>query len=242
MYQNPLEIGTNRGTTLLQRRGEVGGLRSVFVKLKGIKNAFVYPTFGAIIKNPFKQVPAKMFAGDLMEIRYDAKGLNPFVYLLKTFEVADKVTTADVVKIKRDGYRHVPCVGDKLGVAPVKIGGAVTELTVLSVKETHEQELGDLWELKMSTTATINKDAILVEGDGTGNMLVKNVNAFADSDFDFVYEPSTGDEDYDNARYMYTPAIGGGIMYIHKMSPMPKCVLDLNVSRINGWYMLPSIG
>lgn len=244
MYQNPNEIGTFRGTTLLQRRGEIGGVRSVFVKIKGLKNEFVYPTFGAIIKNPFKQVPAKMYAGDLMEFRLDKNGVKPELYLLKTFEVAASASGVTTVKIKRDAYRHVPCVGDKLGAAPTKIGGAITELTVTAVVEANDPEAGgDVWELTVGSSATFAPNTILVEGDGSGHMLVKNINAFADSDMDFVYAPASNvDNDFDNARYMYTPAIGGATMYIHKMSPMPKCVLDLNASRMNGWYSLPSIG
>ena len=50
---NVNEIGAFRGTTLIHKEGTIGGARSVFVKLKGIKNDLVYPTFGGDIKNPF---------------------------------------------------------------------------------------------------------------------------------------------------------------------------------------------
>ena len=240
---NPLEIGVNRGTTLLQRSGSIGGARYVFYKLKGIKNQLVYPIFGGIIKNAFTQVPAKMFAGDLIEFRLDNNGLNPAVYILKTFEVAKASSSEAKLLIKRDGYRHRPCVGDKIGVAPLKIGGAITTpSTVTAVKEAHTGSEGDVWELTLSATATFSKNAILVEADNENNMMVKEINAFADSDVDFCYVPSTGEEDFDGARYMYTPAIGGAMMFISRMSKMPKCVLDKNVSRLNGLYQLPSIG
>jgi hypothetical protein len=51
---------------------------------------------------------------------------------------------------------------------------------------------------------------------------------------------ATGDEDFDGARYSYTPALGG-IMYINKMSPMPACVLKLNKVNVNGWYQVQTI-
>ena len=64
MALNPKEIGYFRGRWLEQNRGQIGGSRNVFVKLQGIKNELVYPTFGGVIRNPFR-VPAKMFAGEV---------------------------------------------------------------------------------------------------------------------------------------------------------------------------------
>ena len=49
-----------------------------------------------------------------------------------------------------------------------------------------------------------------------------------------------GDEDFEGARYSYTPALGG-IMYIYKMSPIPACVLKLNQARVNGWFQIQSV-
>lgn len=40
------QIGAFRGRKLVQTSGEIGGARAVFVKIKGIKNELVYPTFG----------------------------------------------------------------------------------------------------------------------------------------------------------------------------------------------------
>ena len=59
--------GVFLGRTLVQQHGEIGGARSVFVKLQGNKNELVFPTFGGQIKNPFKG-QAKLYAGDLCEI------------------------------------------------------------------------------------------------------------------------------------------------------------------------------
>ena len=89
-----------------------------------------------------------------------------------------------------------------------------------------------------SSHARNPKGDVLVEADEEGKMLVKAINGVFDADADMLDAPATGDEDFDGARYMYTPALGG-IMYTHKMSPMPKCVLDLNIAKINGWSIDP---
>ena len=47
------EKGVFMGRTLIQEKGSIGGSRFVFVKLQGVKNELVFPTFGAILQNPF---------------------------------------------------------------------------------------------------------------------------------------------------------------------------------------------
>lgn len=230
-------IGAFRGTTLKHNEGKIGGARSVFVKLKGIKNELVYPTFGGAIQNPPKGTGFKFFAGDLWDFQLDENGLNPKLYLLKTYLVES--VSGTTVNIVRDGYKHKPFVGDVIGVAPEEIGGTIDEATITAVKETKVGNV-DVWALTVSEAITASKGDVLVEGDGKGNMLVKTVNSVADSDGDLVYEGATGDEDWDNARYHYTPALGG-IMYTNKMSPMPACVKKLNQSKINGWFQIQSV-
>lgn len=248
LYEN--EIGTFRGRELIQKRGKVGGFRSVFVKLQGIKNELVYPTFGGTVMNPFKQ-PAKMFAGDLCWYKTNAQGVRPEIYLLKTFECLSAATTT--INVKRDEYRHRPCVGDILMVAPDIIGGTGIGVTVSAVTET-TVTITDVeykvWALTVSENiaSSISKGTILVEAEAAGSnkaMLVKNINSIIDCDCDFFDVPViesgkntvkvAASQDYDSARYYYTPALGG-LMYTHKMSPMPKCVLDLNRSNVNGWF------
>lgn len=230
------QIGAFRGRKLIQRRGEVGGAKSVFVKLQGIKNELVYPTFGGKIMNPFKG-GAKLFAGDLCEYRTNEKGVKPEVYILKTYLVESVVdTTLNLVK---DGYKHVPFVGDTIGVAPSTIGGKVTSVTITDVKTAKVGDV-DVWACTFTGTLTAEKGTVLVEAGADGNMVVKAINGVIDADCDMLDAPATGDDDFDGARYHYTPALGG-IMYIHKMSPMPKCVLDLNISKINGWYQVQSV-
>lgn len=233
---NDYQIGAFRGRKLIQRRGEVGGAKSVFVKLQGIKNELVYPTFGGRIMNPFKGT-AKLFAGDLCEYRTNAKGVKPEIYILKTYLVESvSGTTVNVVK---DGYKHIPFVGDKIGVAPDEIGSEMTAVTVNAVKSAKVGDV-DVWALTVSATLSATKGAVLVEADADDKMLVKAINGVIDADCDMLDVPATDDKDFDGARYMYTPALGG-IMYTHKMSPMPKCVLDLNIAKINGWFQVQSV-
>lgn len=229
-------VGYFRGRKTIQRSATIGGARSVFVKLQGNKNELVYPTFGGQIKNPFKGA-AKMFAGDLMEYRTDADGLNPEIYLLKTYKVVS--VSGTTVNILNDGYKHTPFVGDKLGVAPDEIGGAVDAVTITAVKNA---EVGGkkVWAVTTSGSLTASADDVLVEAGEDGNMLVKNINAVAPTDMDMLDAPATGDEDFDGARYFYTPALGG-IMYTNKMSPLPECVKKLNKSNINGWFQIQSV-
>ena len=233
---NDYQIGAFRGRKLIQRRGEVGGAKSVFVKLQGIKNELVYPTFGGRIMNPFKGA-AKLFAGDLCEYRTNDNGVKPEIYILKTYLVES--VSGTTVNIVKDGYKHIPFVGDKIGVAPEEIGGAMTAVTVNAVSTSKVGDV-EVWALTVSGTLSAEKGDVLVEADADGKMVVKAINGVCDADCDMLDAPATGDEDFDGARYMYTPALGG-IMYTHKMSPMPKCVLDLNIAKINGWFQVQSV-
>lgn len=229
-------IGVFRGRKTIQRSGSIGGARSVFVKLQGNKNELVYPTFGGYIKNPFKGA-AKFFAGDLFEYRTDENGVNPELYILKTYKVVS--VSGATVNILNDGYKHIPFVGDKIGVAPDEIGGAMTAQTVTAVASS---EVGGVkvWAVTLDAALEAEAGAILTEADADGKMMVKNINAVAPTDGEMLDAPATGDEDFDGARYSYTPALGG-IMYITKMSPLPACVLALNKSRVNGWYQVQSV-
>lgn len=233
---NDYQIGAFRGRKLIQRHGSVGGAKSVFVKLQGIKNELVYPTFGGEIKNPFKGA-AKMFAGDLCEYRTNEKGVKPEIYLLKTYLVES--VSGSTVSIVKDGYKHIPFVGDKIGVAPDKLGGEMTSATITSVASTKEGDV-DVWKITLSETLSTKKGDVLVEADGDGEMMVKNINGVIDADCDMLDIPANGADDFDGARYFYTPALGG-IMYTHKMSPIPACVKEVNISKINGWFQIQSV-
>lgn len=230
-------VGVFRGRKTIQRSATIGGARSVFVKLQGNKNELVYPTFGGYIMNAPKGAPFKFFAGDLVEYRTDANGVNPEIYILKTYKVVSASGTT--VNILNDGFKHVPFVGDKIGVAPEEIGGEMTVVTVTAVKNA-EVSGKKVWAVTTNTALTTKADDVLVEADADGKMLIKNINAVCPTDLDMFDAAATGDEDFDGARYSYTPALGG-IMYINKMSPMPACVLKLNKVNVNGWYQVQTI-
>lgn len=233
-----IEKGSFLGRTLIAESGAIGGSRFVFVKLQGKKNELVFPTFGGQLKNPFK-TGGKIFAGDLFEFRTDENGLNPSVYLLKTFVVKSQDgTDATKVTLVKDGYKHVPCVGDVLMKAPSVIGGSGAAYTVQSVTTNASGN----WEIKFNTTiGSLSEGDILVEAkaeNASGEMLVKNINAVAPCDYDVLYPGNgTTSEVAGSARYYIAPALGG-LMYIHKMSPMPQCVLDLNRCNVNGWFYM----
>lgn len=228
--------GVFMGTTLIQTSGVVGGAKSVFVKLQGDKNQLVYPTFGGRLMNPFKG-PAKIFAGDLFEYRTDENGENPELYLLKTYKVAKESSSETTVLIERDGYKHIPFVGDVLMKAPDSFSATGAAYTVTAVEETTDSG-ADVWKLTFKTTlGALSKGDVLVEAkaeNASGTMLVQNPNTVAANDYDLFF-PAATSANKTLARYNLAPAMHG-IMYIHKMSPMPKVVLDTNKSRINGWF------
>ena len=230
------QVGAFRGRKTIQRTGEVGGAKSVFVKLQGNKNELVYPTFGGFIENPFKGA-AKLFAGDLMHYETNEFGVKPKIWILKTYKVVG--SKGAVVYIENDGYKHIPFAGDKLGVAPEEMGGAMTAQVVTKVEKT-TVEGTKVFAVTFGTALTVEAGDVLVEAGDDGNMLVKDINAVADADMDMLDAPALGDEDFEGARYSYTPALGG-LMYIHKMSPLPACVLKKNIARVNGWFQVQSV-
>lgn len=230
-------VGVFRGRKTIQRSATIGGARSVFVKLQGNKNELVYPTFGGYIMNAPKGAPFKFFAGDLVEYRTDENGVNPEIYILKTFLVES--TSGTTVNIVKDGFKHIPHVGDKIGVAPEEIGGEMTAVTITAVKTAKVGSV-DVWAVTTSAALTTKKDDVLVEADADGKMMVKHINAVCPTDLDMFDAAATGDEDFDGARYSYTPALGG-LMYTNKMSPLPACVKKINQAKVNGWFQIQSV-
>jgi hypothetical protein len=230
-------VGVFRGRKTIQRSATIGGARSVFVKLQGNKNELVYPTFGGYIMNAPKGAPDKFFAGDLVEYRTDENGVNPEIYILKTFLVESASGTT--VNIVKDGFKHIPHVGDKIGVAPEEIGGEMTAVTITAVKPSKVGSV-DVWAVTTNTALTTKKEDVLVEADADDKMMVKHINAVCPTDLDMFDAAATGDEDFDGARYSYTPALGG-LMYTNKMSPLPACVKNINQAKVNGWFQIQSV-
>ena len=247
--QRILNSGVFGGSALVQSSGEIGGTRHVFVKLQSSsKRGLVYPTVGGVLANPFKG-NAKVFAGDLFEYNPGIKsGAGATIKVLKTYELAEAISTetgatTSTVKIVRDGFRHVPFVGDYMMVAPKTLATKGTAATVTAVSATTDATAGDVWVVTLSAVLSASKGDILVEASaGTGSVLamVTNPNSYAPSDADFVYTPAASSDSLDGVRYLYTPCLANTdtVLYADKMSPMPACVTALNTSKVEGWFSL----
>ena len=229
--------GSFIGTTLLQSSRVIGGAKSVFVKLGGDKDDLIFPTHGGVLKNPFKGA-AKIYAGDLFEYLPDANGQKPELTLLKTYLVKSQAGTK--VVIYKDGYKHVPFVGDVLMKAPATIGGTGKAYAVTAVSVNADGN----WELTFGTAIdSVSDGDILVEAKEAGAskaMLVSHINAVAPCDYDCLYEPASGDSDWEGARYMLAPALRA-TMYLKRMSPVPACVKALNKCDVNGWFRVDAL-
>jgi hypothetical protein len=173
----------------------------------------------------------------LVEYRTDENGVNPEIYILKTFLVESASGTT--VNIVKDGFKHIPHVGDKIGVAPEEIGGEMTAVTITAVKPAKAGDV-EVWAVTTSAALTASKGNVLVEADADDKMMVKHINAVCPTDLDMFDAAATGDEDFDGARYSYTPALGG-LMYTNKMSPLPECVKKINQAKVNGWFQIQSV-
>ena len=216
------------GRSLIQARGEIGGIRYVFVKLIGAaKDAFRTPTIGGKLLNPFKG-PAKIYAGDFLEYDPGIYGnAGATVKIVKSYQCAKNTGATDTtLLIVRDGYKHIPFIGDNIMVAPDALDGTGTAVTVTGVEK---------------TTEVVAKDAVLVEAAAAGatqKPMVTNPNGYAQCDYDFLFTP--GEDFEDGARYMLTPFLANDdtVMYIDRMSPIPPAIKALNKSRVNGWFHL----
>lgn len=232
------------GRTLIQAHGSIGGHRNVFVKLiKGSKNALCYPTFGGVMKNPFKG-HAKIYAGDFVEYTPNTgPQAGAEVKVLKYYEVAKAATNSDTeVLIVRDGYHHVPFAGDNIMIGQKDFATKATGVTVTAVEKTTDSGK-DVWKLTLSATlgVALKVKDVLVEAEKAGTAvlpMVTNPNAYADKDMDFLYDPTTGDDDFEGARYLFTPALAqeDTVIDLNAIGVLPPAVLALNKSRVKGWF------
>lgn len=230
------------GRTLIQAHGSIGGHKNVFVKLvKGSKDALCYPTTGGILKNPFKG-RAKIYAGDLIEYTPNINNTTGAeVKILKFYESAKEATSSDVtIKIVRDGYSHIPFVGDNIMVGQKDFTTKAKAVSVTRVEKSTETGV-DVWILTLSETlgVTIKKGDILVEAAGTGASvlpMVTNPNSYADKDMDFLYDVNM--EGVDELEYMLTPALAqeDTVIDLVAIGNLPPAVLALNKSRVKTWF------
>ena len=237
--QSLLNSGYLPGRALVQARGSIGGHRYVFVKLQmSGKDALVFPTTGCVIKNPFKG-NARAFAGTLFEYNPDGTG-----YILKSYAVAKataEATDTDIY-LKRDGYSLITYVGDIHMVAPTTMTGKGPAVTVTAVKAETDATAGDVWKVTLSATlGALTTSSVLVEAKEAGaskEAMVTNPNSYLPCDFDFVFAPAASDNDFDGARYLITPALALGdvFLYTDRMQPLSAALKGLNKSKVNGWF------
>ena len=139
------------GRTLIQAHGSIGGHKYVFVKLvKGNKDALCYPTTGGILKNPFKG-RAKIYAGDLVEYTPNINNTTGAeVKILKFYELAKDATETDVTyKLVRDGYHHIPYVGDTIMVGQKDFATQAKGVTITNVEKSTDGS-NDIWLVTVS--------------------------------------------------------------------------------------------
>lgn len=239
--------GSYGGRTLIQAHGKIGGHRAVFVNIVGNgKNAFTYPPFGGVLANPFKGY-AKMYAGDLMEYTPTNATDGATVKLLKYYELAKDVKASDPsILLVRDGYHHIPFIGDNIMIAPKTLKGTGTGYLITDVEATTEGS-ADVWKVTLGAVfdGTAKKGDILVEAAKAGasvTAMVTNPNCYVDRDNDFFYEPnaSRGEADPYGAEYSFTPALANEdtVLNLLKCNTLPPAVLALNKSLVPGWFHL----
>lgn len=243
-YQNVASrSGVFAGRTLIQAKGEIGGNRSVFVKLvKSGKGGLVYPTHGGLLVNPFKG-HAKIFAGDLFEYTPSIAGNGgSTVKILKTYEVAAAATASTEISLVRDGYHHIPFVGDTIMVAPATINGTGLGVTITAVTKATAND-ADVYNVTVSSALTVAKGDVIVEAAEAGatvHAMVTKPNAYAPCDYDMIFDPPASADEFDAVRYMVTPCLANPdtILKASAMSPLPDSIKAMNKSLVDGWFVL----
>ena len=232
------------GTVLLQSEMEIGGQRHVFVNLPGaVKEAFRRPPIGGVLKNPFPG-PAKIYAGDLIEHSLGfSDNSGGTVKILKSYEVAvaDSAGTATAIYVTRDGYHHIPFVGDNLMIAQKDFATKGKGVAVTAVEATTQGDK-DVWKLTLSEAlGALAVGAVLVEAASKGASvlpMVTNPNCFAPCDVDMPFYTQTGSDKWHQPRSLNDYCLLGTdvVMWKSKMSPRPPAVEAMNKSRYAEWW------
>jgi hypothetical protein len=207
------------------------------------KDALVFPTSGGIVKNPFKG-NARAFAGTLAEYIPSNGSNGSEIRILKSYAVAKATTesTDTDIYLKRDGYSLIPFVGDILMVAPSTLTGKGTAVTVTAVEKATDGTAGDVWKVTLSAAlGSLTTSSVLVEAKEAGSSkeaMVTNPNSYLPCDFDFVFDSATSEDDFDGARYLITPALALGDVFLYedRMQPLSAALKALNKSKVKGWF------
>lgn len=244
-YMNQLTAGgaIMNGAAIMQWEGEVGGQRPVFVGLEALfKNSLVRPPIGGKLLNPFKG-RAKLYTGDLIEHSIGFKdGKGATIKILKCYGVL-KATSAETdvdIYIKRDGYVHIPFIGDNIMVGQKDFKTKAKGVTITAVEEVTITE-GDAWKVTLSEAlGSLSAGDVLVEAAEKGASvlpMVTNPNCFAPNDYDFALYDAGGDK-YHKPKYNITFCMLNHdvTMWIDKMGPVPPAVLAMNTSTYPEWW------
>ena len=155
---------------------------------------------------------------------------------------ATEAGTDTTIYLKRDGYSLIPFVGDNLMVAPESLTGTGTAATVTAVEKATVSTEGDAWKVTISgAIGELTTSSVLVEAKEAGaskEAMVTNPNSYLPCDFDFVFDPAASDNDFDAARYLITPALALGDVFLYedRMQPLSDTLKDLNKSKVKGWF------
>ena len=231
----------SHGATIIQTEGSVGGTRYVFAGLEAlIKNAFVHPPIGGKLVNGFRG-PAKIYAGDLIEhdLGFTAGNDGPgaTIKILKTYEVAkaDAAGSSTEIYIKRNGFVHIPFIGDTIMIGQKDFKTKAKGVTVTNVVAEYTETEGDVWALTVSEAlGALKAGDVLVEAEKAGASvlpMVTNPNCFAPCDNDFPYYNAGGDKYHQpriNVNFcMLNPDC---VMWLDRMGPVPPAVKAMNKS------------
>ena len=211
---------------------------------------------GGTIANPNKGF-GHLWAAQLMQYTPGQPML-----IFRSFKLkADAAANATTIYIDGDGYSDAPEVGQYLMVAPdatevvsmkantgtgdvtvtkTTYTGTYAKVTSVTYDETN-QKFEVTLENKLST-AKINAGTILVEADkakdtgstGSAPVLCPKPNVFNEADRDMLPTEGYG---FQNANYSVS-GVYNKQAWIAKMQPLPKYVLALNKSLIDGIFWI----
>ena len=211
---------------------------------------------GGTIANPNKGF-GHLWAAQLMQYTPGQPML-----IFRSFKLkADAAANATTIYIDGDGYSDAPEVGQYLMVAPdatevvsmkantdtgdvtvtkTTYKGTYAKVTGVTYDETN-QKFEVTLENKLST-AKINAGTILVEADkakdtgstGSAPVLCPKPNVFNEADRDMLPTDGYG---FQNANYSVS-GVYNKQAWIAKMQPLPKYVLALNKSLIDGIFWI----
>ena len=187
---------------------------------------------GGTIANPNKGF-GHLWAAQLMQYTPGQPML-----IFRSFAIS-KASTGTTLYIKGDGYSDAPEVGQIIMVAPDKADTKGQSAKITEVKyDESEQEFTVTVSVALSADA-LAADTILVEAKGDepteqAEVLCPKPNVFNEADRDLLPTEGYG---FQNANYSVS-GVYNKQAWIAKMQPLPKYVLALNKSLIDGIFWI----